>query len=130
MTTELELLVWVAAATAAMWVPYIAARMVVAGVPATLGNPSPDMPALPAWAERARRAHANAVENLVVFAAVILAAHAAGVSTDTTVLAAKIYLGARIAHYLVFTAGIPVVRTLAFLVGFGCQVAIAAALLA
>ena len=82
------------------------------------------------WADRLRRAHANAVENLVVFAALVLAAHVAGVHTGGTALAAAIYLWARVAHALSYALAIPWVRTLSFSVAWGCQVVFAWALLA
>jgi uncharacterized MAPEG superfamily protein len=40
-------------------------------------------------------------------------------------MAAKIYLIARVVHYVVYTAGIPVIRTLAFLTGFGATLTFA-----
>jgi uncharacterized MAPEG superfamily protein len=77
------------------------------------------------WAERMKAAHYNAVENLVVFAALVLVANAAGISNDTTVLACKLYFWARLVHLLVYTFGIPWVRTLAFAVAWLCLVALA-----
>ena len=50
-------------------------------------------------------------------------------STPATVLAAKTYLVARLVHYVVYTAGIPVVRTLAFAAGFVAMLMFAVALL-
>ena len=75
-------------------------------------------------------AHANAVENLVVFAALVLAAHAAGVSNGATALACAFYFWARIVHLVAHTLRVPWVRTLAFAVGFGSQVTLAWQLLA
>ena len=68
--------------------------------------------------------HANAVENLVVFATLVLIANAAGVSNATTVLACEIYFWARLVHIIAYTFAVPWVRTLAFTVGFFCQAAI------
>lgn len=129
LTSELHSLALVATATALMWIPYMAARILTRGPRAALANPDPSHAPDPAWAERARRAHANAIENLAVFAPLALIAALAGVSTPATVLAAKLYLAARLVHYLVYAAGIPVVRTLAFLTGFGATLVFAAALL-
>lgn len=114
-TPELYYLALVSVATLFMWVPYMLARILTRGLVPTLGNPAdarhaPD----PAWAERARRAHANAVENLVVFAPLVLALALSGISTPATVLASQTYLGARLVHYAVYAAGIPAIRTLAF----------------
>jgi uncharacterized MAPEG superfamily protein len=52
---------------------------------------------------------------------------ALGHSTTSTVLACAVYFWARLAHVIVYTLGIPVLRTLAFAVGFVCQVTLALA---
>ncbi|QXI26396.1 MAPEG family protein [Pseudomonas vanderleydeniana] len=116
-TPELFSLTLISLATALMWLPYICARIRTRGLLATLGNPTMGLPQEPAWAQRARLAHANAIENLAVFAALVLTAALTGISTPATVFAAKLYIVARLAHYLVYTAGIPVLRTLAFFAG-------------
>src|SRR5262245_61561169 len=108
----------------------MAARILTRGPARTLANPAdPAFPPDPAWAERARRAHANAVENLAVLGPLVVILALIGVSTPATILASKTYLGARLVHYVVYAAGIPVVRTLAFVVGVGATLVIAAAVL-
>jgi len=125
LTPELYLLALVATLTVLMWVPYMAARILTRGAGSILGDPSnPAFAHDPAWAERARRAHANAVENLAVFAPLVLILALVGISTQMTILAAKVYFGARIAHYIVYAAGIPVLRTLAFVVGVAATLVI------
>lgn len=128
-TPELYVLALVAIATVLMWIPYMLARILTRGLGRTLANPDPAFPPDPGWAERARRAHANAVENLAVFAPLVIIAALIGVSTPATIVAAKFYLGARFVHYIVYAAGIPVVRTLAFVVGVGATLVIAGAIL-
>lgn len=123
MTSELLSLVWVTALTAVLWMPYTMNMIVVRGLMDTVGYPTDPKP-LAAWAEKLKRAHYNAVENLVVFAALVLVANAAGISNETTVLACSVYFWARLAHALAYTFGIPWVRTLAFVTGFACQAAI------
>jgi uncharacterized MAPEG superfamily protein len=129
LTPELYSLVLVAFATALMWIPYLVARILVRGLLPVMGNPDPSQAPDPAWADRARRAHVNAIENLAVFAPLVLVAAVAGVSTPATMLAAKTYLVARLVHYVVYAAGIPVVRTLAFAAGFVATLVFALALL-
>jgi len=129
LTSELYLLALVATATVLMWIPYMLARMSTRGLWPTLANPDPAYAADPAWAERARRAHANAIENLAIFAPLVLIAALIGVSTPATVLAAKLYLAARLVHYVVYALGLPVIRTLAFAVGAGATLVFAAAIL-
>jgi len=120
MTSELMSLTWVTALTAIMWMPYILNMIMVRGLLDAVGYPENPRP-LAAWADRMKAAHYNAVENLVVFAALVLIAAAAGISNDTTVLACKLYFWARVVHFLSYSFAIPWVRTLAFVAGFACQ---------
>ncbi|MBX3703843.1 MAG: MAPEG family protein [Steroidobacteraceae bacterium] len=120
MNIELHYLVLVTALTALLWVPYILNRIAVRGIADAVGYPANPKPQS-AWAQRLQQAHGNAVENLVVFAALVLAAHAAGVSSETTAFAAKMYFWARLVHAVAYTLAWPWVRTLAFAAGFASQ---------
>jgi uncharacterized MAPEG superfamily protein len=124
MKTELLYLTLVTALTGLIWIPYILDRTVRWGLTDTVGYPSGRKPQSP-WAERMMRAHANAVENLVVFAALVLAAQAAGLSNGATATACVVYFWARVVHLLAYTFAIPWVRTLAFVAGFGAQATLA-----
>lgn len=123
MTSELTSLTWVVALNAVMWMPYIINTLMVRGLIDAVGYPDEPKP-LSAWASRMKAAHYNAVENLVVFAALVLIAHAAGVSNETTVMACHVYFWARVVHLLSYTMAIPWVRTLSFAVAWVCQIAI------
>ena len=72
--------------------------------------------AVPAWTARAERAHANLVENLTPFAIVVLTAHVTGKANATTALGAELFFAGRLAHVIVYTAGITYVRTGVFFV--------------
>jgi uncharacterized MAPEG superfamily protein len=122
-------LVLVTTFTALMWVPYILDRIIVWGLADTVGYPATPKPQSP-WAIRMRAAHANAVENLVVFAALVLAAQVIGLSNGATAAACMIYFWARVVHFLAYTFAVPWVRTLGFAVGFFCQITLAWQLLA
>ena len=124
MSPEIYWLTLTAVMTGLMWAPYILNRIAVRGLFGALANPSPEDKAHSGWAVRAHAAHMNAVENLVVFGAVVLAGHAAGALTETTALAAMIYFWVRLAHFVVYTFGIPFARTLTFAAGMLCQLAI------
>ncbi|HUP22598.1 MAG TPA: MAPEG family protein [Thermoanaerobaculia bacterium] len=128
MSTELTYLTYVALFTALMWMPYTTNVILVRGINDAVGYPANPKPLAP-WAERMKKAHYNAIENLAVFAALVLVAHAAGVSTDGTVLATQVYLWTRVAHFVAYTFAIPWVRTLGFVVGVLCQLTIAWAIL-
>ena len=124
MKIELWYLVCVTVFTGLLWVPYILDRVLVRGLIDAVGYPDNPKPQS-LWAVRLMRAHANAVENLVVFAALVLAAHALGVSNSAIATAAMVYFWARLVHAVVYTFGIPWLRTLSFTVGFLCQAVIA-----
>jgi len=104
--------------------------MTTHGVMRAIGTPGPDYPVDAPWADRARRAHINAIENLAVFAPLVRVAAIIEISTRVTVLSAQIYVAARLAHYVIYVGGIPVVRTIAFLAGACATIAIATVLLA
>ena len=129
MKTELMYLVWVTALTAVIWVPYIVDRLMVEGLMDAVGYPANPKPQSP-WAQRMKAAHHNAVENLVIFAALVLVAQIVGVSNNATVMACMIYFWARVVHVLAYTFAVPWVRTLSFSVGFFCQMTLAWQLLA
>ena len=129
MTIELKYLTWVTLLTAVTWMPYIINMILVRGLGNAVGYPDSPKP-LSSWAARMKNAHANAAENLVIFATLVLVAHAAGVSSEATVLASVVYFWARVVHLLSYTSRTPWIRTLAFVVGFGCQVVIAGQILA
>ena len=118
MTPELKYLAYSAVLTSLLWIPYVLDRMArnrlgdVVGYPATPTT-------MAAWAERLKKAHANAVENLVVFASLVLIANALDISNNATTSAAAAYFWARLVHPVAYALGIPWVRTLAFAVAWG-----------
>ncbi|HUO90891.1 MAG TPA: MAPEG family protein [Rhizomicrobium sp.] len=127
MASELYWLTLTVLMTALFWIPYVLERMVANGLWPTLAGTY--QPARPGWAERAIKAHGNAVENLVLFAPAVLVAHAVGVSTPATQAAAAVYFFARLTHFAVYVLGVPVVRTLAFAAGWAALIVIVASVL-
>ena len=117
MKPELLYLTLVAAFTGLLWVPYILERIVSWGLVPAVSYPT-NPPAQAAWAERMIKAHKNAVENLVVFAALVLAAQDLNIANSATATAAMVYFWARVVHAAAYTFAIPWVRTLAFAAGF------------
>ena len=124
MKTELMYLVYVTVFTGLLWIPYILDRIATRGLLDAVGYPDNPKPQSP-WAQRLLKAHLNAVENLAIFAALVLAAVAAGVSNPVIAGACAVYFWARVVHALAYTFAVPWVRTLAFTVGFFAQAAIA-----
>ena len=129
MNTELTYLALVTTLTALMWMPYILNMIMVRGLIDAVGYPDDPAP-LSSWAARMKAAHENAIENLIVFAALVLIAHSAGVSNAATVMACQVYLWTRVVHFVSYAARIPWIRTISFVVGFGCQITLAWQLLA
>jgi uncharacterized MAPEG superfamily protein len=128
MTKEMMWLTLTVILTGLLWVPYIIDRAMVRGLMGAMANPSRNDKPQSAWAQRLYFAHTNAVENLVIFAPLVLILDAQGHSTESTVLACAVYFWARLAHAVIYTMGVPVLRTLAFTVGFLAQVALVLAI--
>ena len=123
MTTELAMLTWVTALTILLWIPYILAHIMNVGLLPTLTYKSDGNP-LPAWAARAKKAHANAIENLVPFAVLVLVAHQLDISNIATTSAAVAYFWLRLAHFITHTANVPFGRTVTFAGAWGAQLCI------
>jgi uncharacterized MAPEG superfamily protein len=115
MTPELFYLVWSAALTVVLAVIAVAGAQLQVGLPRLAGNRE-NMPEITGWAGRAQRAHRNMLENLVLFAILVLTAKAAGISNATTLLGAQLFFWGRVAHGVVYLIGIPWLRTAAWAV--------------
>jgi uncharacterized MAPEG superfamily protein len=85
------------------------------GLTALAGNRE-DMPALTGFAGRARRAHLNMVENMVLFTALVLVAAVAGKANATTAMGALVFFWARLVYAMIYLLGIPWLRTAAWFV--------------
>lgn len=122
MTTELYWLTLTVLMTALFWVPYILDRLAVRGIWPALSDTKPENGGSHSlWAQRAIKAHENAVENLAIMVPAVLVAHVLNISSPATRAAIVIYFLARLVHFFVYLGGVPVVRTLAFTVGWGAQ---------
>lgn len=128
MTRELFWLTLTVVLTGVMWIPYILNRAQVRGLMGAMANPSRSDTPQSEWANRMMFAHDNAVENLVIFAPLVLILNTIDYSSPWTVLACAVYFWARLAHALVYTFGIPVLRTLTWTVGFLAQAVLALAI--
>ena len=128
LTPELFWLTLTVILTGLLWVPYILNRCQVRGMGGAMANPTPGAKPHAPWATRLMFAHDNAVENLIVFAPLVLILNEIDYSTKWTVYASAVYFWARLAHVFVYTLGLPVFRTLAFTVGFLAQAVLALAI--
>ena len=128
-STELTYTALAAAFTGLLWVPIIINRLVEMGVWKALKNPEPDVAPKAAWSHRLGHAHRNAIENLVVFAPLAIIVHVLGLSTAMTAAWSIAFFYARVSHAIMYALGVPLLRTLAFAVGFAAQMALAARIL-
>jgi len=128
MTPELHYLALIAAFTALLWIPYILNVLSINKLSDAVGYPATPLVLAP-WAERLKKAHYNSVENLVVFAALVLVAHAAGISNAATTSAAAAFFWARLVYPFAYTFAIPWLRTLTFAVAWGGMICIACQIL-
>ena len=115
--------------TGLMWIPYIFQYISEEGVKNAMlsgqGTKTPDKP----WAARLKKAHANAVENMVIFAPLVLIAVMTQSTSQITAIAAMVYFIARLAHAVIYTLGIPLARGLSFATGLACQLVFAFSIL-
>jgi uncharacterized MAPEG superfamily protein len=128
MKAELFWLTLTTVLTGLLWVPYILDRVAVRGLMGAMDNPSPKGKPQSGWAVRLMNTHINQVENLVVFGILVLVLDALAISTPTTVLACAVFFWSRIAYVVIYTIGVPVLRTLAFTVGFLAEAALVLAI--
>ena len=117
MTIELKLLVWSAALALVQMLVALLAAIIQVGFLPLLGNRD-NLPALEGWAGRAQRAQRNMLENLVVFAVLVLVAHVAGKTNAATAFGAQLFFWARLAYAPVYVIGIPWLRTGLWAVSF------------
>ncbi|OED41294.1 hypothetical protein AB833_09765 [Chromatiales bacterium (ex Bugula neritina AB1)] len=110
--------------TVLLWTPYILSRVFTWGLPTFLNNypegyPEEE-PETPLWAQRSQRAHLNIVETIPAFAAVVVAAGMLAPETAHAGIAmwAQIFFFARIVHAVVYTLGLPYLRTPSYLVSW------------
>lgn len=120
MKIELFYLLLCAILTGVLWIPVVLGYTSVRGLPKPADYKTAPTSALPAWVNRANRAHLNAVENFAQFAAVVLIAHAIGLSNPVTQACAAVYFYARLAHAAIHLSGFSLfrARTVAFTVAW------------
>lgn len=120
MTHALTLVIYMAVLT---WLSLLAASLIRAkgwtlpGMLVAMGNRE-NLPAASALAGRADRAAKNTLEGFVLFAAVALVAHAAGVATPRVAQGAELFLWSRVLYLPLYYAGIPYLRTVVWTAGF------------
>jgi len=110
MAPELTWLVWSVALAFVQVVVLATGATLQVGLPTLAGNRE-NQPEMKGWVGRMQRAHRNMIENLVLFAALVLVAVAASKTNATTLMGAQIFFWARLVYVFVYGAGIPWLRT-------------------
>jgi uncharacterized MAPEG superfamily protein len=119
MTATLKYVAYAAVLTwlALLLASFIRARIwTPAGMRIGFGNRE-DLPPATGLAGRAERMARNTIENFVLFAALALAAHAAGANAAQTETGAAIFFWSRVAYLPVYLLGIVYLRTAIWAVG-------------
>jgi uncharacterized MAPEG superfamily protein len=131
MKTELLYLLLTSILTGVLWIPVVIGYVSSRGLPRPSDYKVAPTSPLPDWVNRANRAHLNAVESFAPFAAVVLIAHATGVSSAATESCAAVYFYARVAHSVIHVGGFGLfmARTVAFTVAWVAFIAFALLLL-
>lgn len=124
MSTEFACLVWTGILTLLIRIPWMFNKVALRGFFKVSGYPSDSEP-LTGWAHRIWVAHEDAVQNLVVFAVLIAGLHVLGESNAWTRAAAVTYFWARLVHFAAYAFAVPLVKTAAFVAGFGAQLLLA-----
>lgn len=115
MTPDLKYLLFSVVLTFVQMLIAAAAANQAVGLTTLAGNRE-DVPVLTGLAGRAKRAHLNMIENLVLFAALVLIAAVAGKANAATATGAAIFFWARLAYAAIYVAGVPWLRTAAWFV--------------
>jgi uncharacterized MAPEG superfamily protein len=115
MKPELTLLAWSAILAIVHMFITVQALVNQKGLMTAFANRE-NLPELAGWGGRAQRANINMAQNLVVFAAVVLAAVAAGSTNSMTLLGAQLFFWGRVAYAMFYLAGIMYLRTASWLV--------------
>jgi uncharacterized MAPEG superfamily protein len=124
-TTDLRYLAYTALLTAALWIPYVVCQVRTNGPlqPANYRDPGLPRP-IPPWGLRAHRAYLNAIEVFAPFAALVLVAQLTAKADATTAFCSASFFWIRLAHAVVYWAGIPIIRTVLFTLAFIAELGI------
>jgi uncharacterized MAPEG superfamily protein len=120
MSPDLKYLAFTALLTASLWIPYVISQVMTNGflTPPNYVDPTPRP--LPNWGTRADRTYMNAVETFAPFAAIVILIQLAGKANAMTAFWAMSYFWLRVAHAVVYLAGIPYIRTIIFVLAYVC----------
>ena len=97
LSIELQILMWSAVLCFAQVVTAVLTATPQLGIVALAGNRA-NLPPLTGIAQRAQRAHFNMLENLLLFAILVLVAVVGGRANEMTALGAQLFFWGRVAY--------------------------------
>ena len=115
MKPEMTFLLWSVALAFAQALVAVQGAFMQVGLRMLAGSRE-NMPVITGWAGRAARAHRNMIENLVLFAALVLVCMETDKTNNMTLLGAQLFFWARLIYAFVYVAGIAWLRTGVWLV--------------
>lgn len=124
MTAEVRYLVWTAILTLLIRIPWLIDKVRVRGLGKVTDYPDDSEP-LSDWGRRTWIAHEDALQNLILFAVLVTGLQFAGQSNEWTVMAAATFFWARLVHFLVYAAGIPRIKTVAYVAAYAALLVLA-----
>jgi uncharacterized MAPEG superfamily protein len=116
MSVELTMLAYATALLIVLVVIQATAGVMAQGLTAMAGSRD-DLPPPKPFQARTKRLVDNHREGLTMFAPLVLIAAVQHVSSNVTVLGAELFFYARVAHAVLYLAGVPMIRPLAWGVG-------------
>jgi uncharacterized MAPEG superfamily protein len=128
MSLDMKYLLWSVLLTFVQVVIAAASANQVLGLPTLAGNRE-KLPDLTGFAGRAKRAHLNMIENMVLFIALVLVAQVAGKANGTTAMGALVFFWARLIYAVIYLIGVPWLRTAAWAVSIVGLIMIASQLI-
>lgn len=129
MTIELKILGWTVVLALLQIVVTALMRTSETGTAFNVGPRDTVPPPPRAVTARLQRAQANLFETLPLFAIAVLIAHLAGRENAMTALGCELFLAGRVLYVPLYAAGIPVVRTVAWMASLAGLVMVLAAIL-
>ena len=124
MTTELTMLILSVGLLMLTLLIQASAGILSNGLMAQAGSRD-ELPEKKVFHARVTRLRDNMIENLLMFAPVVLVAQAMGVSNDMTILGAQLFFFGRLAHAVIYLMAVPLVRPVAFAVAWAGIILIA-----
>ncbi len=110
MSLELTLLVWSVALAFIQMLVAVSGATLQFGLSDLAGNRE-NLPPVASWAGRAQRAHHNMLENLVLFAILVLVTEITNKNNASTGFGAQVFFFCRVIYAVIYVIGLPWLRT-------------------